>query len=211
MKSFLALGVALFLVGCTHHHPMLSSGQTDRIDREDRYMKKNAGEIYSAIHKANTLGALTIVPANLSESPHVIPGNSPVGLLYESDNNFEDTSTQVGRTCYFVYSEDASSAPLRMPCKAFVESVRPLRDMKATQDGFAAGLVPTMYLVKFQSAQLEQLEKQIGTVSKALSASSSAQATANELLKQTIEQIAKSYAEFNSQLNEVVKRLEQIK
>lgn len=211
MKSALAVGIALFLAGCVHHHPILSSSQIDRIDHDDQYLKDNAENIYASIQKVNTLGALVVVPTKLSEAPQITPGNSSLQVLFDDEKLFNELSRLEERTCYFVYHEAAATAPVRMSCQVLSADVKVLRDLKTNHDKLAAMLVPTMYLVKFHTAQLEQLEKQSATVSKALSTNSATQTKANDLLKQTIQQIVKSYDEFNKNLTEVVKKLEAIK
>jgi len=210
MKSALAACIAVFLAGCVNHHPILSSSQTERIEREDKYLKDNALQIYASIRKVNSLGALVILPKQLSQAPHIATGSSPLQVLFDDDKLFTELSHIEERSCYFVYSEAAANSPMRMPCQTLLAEAKMLRDLKSNQDKLAAELVPTMYLVKFHTTQLEEIEKQSATVTKALSSSSAAQTKANELLKKAIEQIANSYTQLNNRLTDVVKRLEAI-
>jgi hypothetical protein len=188
---------------------MLSSAQKLEIERHDDYLKENATFIYSEMQKLNALGAITIIPVDLSQKPTIIPGNSPVGTLV--DNDLMDVPLAGEKICYFVFSESSATAPIRMPCRSLLDTVKIVRDMKSSYQAFAGGLASAMYLVTFHSSQLEQLEKQFGSVTKALSANSSAQNQTNQLMKQTIEQIAKSYNDFHTQLSDMLKRIEGIK
>lgn len=200
----------IILAGCTHH-PMLSSSQNNQIDREDHYLKDHAALIYTAIREAKAQGAIIVMPANLAQKPTIIPGDSAITILVDNDLNLNSDSSGKSRTCYFVFSEQSATVPMRMPCISLVESAKIIRNMKSSYETFAGGLASAMYLVTFHSTQLEQFEKQFGTVSKALSANSSLQGQTNQLMKQTIEQIAKSYSDFNAQLSDIVKRIEAIK
>lgn len=211
MKLYLMLLVPTLFIGCTHHHPILSSAQKDKIETHDDYLKDHAKAIYSEINRTNTLGAITVIPSNLSEPPIVLPGNSLIGALVENDINVKKVPSEADRTCYFVYAENGATDPIRMPCKTLLDTTKIITDMKSSYQKFAGGLASAMYLVTFHSAQLEQLEKQFGTVSKALNTNSSAQNQTNQLMKQTIEQIAKSYSDFNVQLSDIIKRIEAIK
>jgi len=83
--------------------------------------------------------------------------------------------------------------------------------MKIENEVFAAALAPTMALVEFNAAHTDSLEKQFKTVSGALATNSATQQRANDLLKDTIEKFAQTYAGLKDKLDEISKKLEAIK